>query len=83
MNRHPVILAQLCELLPPAIDRAPRRPETRLRADLGIPAMQHIALAQMIEEAWGIRIGESVAARWRTLADVCATIADALVLEPA
>lgn len=79
MNRHPVILARLAELLPPG----PRRPETRLRADLRIPAMQHVALASMIEEAWDIRLGEAQAARWRTLADVCATIADCLVLEPA
>ena len=79
MNRRPVILARLAELLPPG----GHRPETRLRADLRIPAMQHTALAAMIEEAWSIKLGEAQAARWHTLADVCATIADVLECEPA
>ena len=47
MNRHPVILARLGELLPPPNTDSLRRPETRLRADLRIPAMQHVALSAM------------------------------------
>lgn len=83
MNRHPVILARLGELLPSTTSGGPYRPETTLRGDLGIPAMQHVALAAMIEEAWGIKLGESQSASWHTLADVCATIAGCLELEPA
>lgn len=79
MNRHPVILAQLGDLLP----EGPRLPETRLRADLGIPVSQYISLAAMIEEAWGIAIDRRRAPTWRTLADVCDSIADSYALEPA
>ncbi len=79
MNRHPVILARLGELLPPG----GRRPDTRLRADLRIPAMQHDALADMVDEAWDIRLDRRRLATWRTLADVAATIADSLAVEHA
>ena len=79
MNRHPRILEQLGLLLP----EGPRLPDTLLRGDLGIPKMQFAELARMIEEAWRIAIDRRDLARWRTLADVCDTIADALELEPA
>lgn len=83
MNRHPVILDQLGALLPAPATGGAHRPDTRLRADLRIPAMQHVALAAMIEEAWSIKLDARRVPAWRTLADVCATIADSLELEPA
>ena len=79
LNRHPMILDRLGELLP----RARGRPGARLREDLHLDADEIAAFAGAIEDAWSIPIDRRLAAEWETLNDVGDTIAAALSTEAA
>jgi hypothetical protein len=73
LNRHPLILARLGELIP----RAKGRPGARLREDLHMDDAEIAALAAAIEDAWHVPIDRRAADEWETLNDVTDTIAAA------
>lgn len=79
MNRHPKILEQLAQLLPPA----PYYPGTFLSSEMGLGPAGRRELAGTIEEAFDIKLDDRRVPQWRTLADVTADIAACLALEVA
>lgn len=83
LNRHPLILEQLRAILPPPKAGFEHRADTRLTRDLKLGRAEREQLAGAIEEAWQIQVARSAAATWRTLADVCDSIAAQLECEAA
>lgn len=79
LNRHPMILEQLGDLVP----RFRGRPGARLREDLHLTDDELDALPSAIENCFGIAIDRRTADEWETLNDVTDTIAGALATEPA
>lgn len=77
--RHPLIMKQLGEILPPG----PRKPETLLGQDLGLGPTGKQNLATEVERAWSITVPDSAIATWRTIADVADTIANAVEMATA
>lgn len=75
-NRFPTILAQLSDFLPAS--GRPLTGTTRLRGDLDLTPRAIGFLSAEIERAWGIAFGDSQVFAWRTLDDVCASIADSM-----
>lgn len=79
LNRHPVILDQLGELMP----RFRGRPGARLREDLHMTDEELQALPGAIESAFGIPVDRRTAEEWENLNDVTDTIAAAMNTEAA
>lgn len=74
LNRHPMLLEQLGELMP----RFRGRPGARLREDLHMSDDELEALPGAIEDAFAIPIDRRQAAEWENLNDVTDTIAAAM-----
>lgn len=82
MNSHfPTTFAQLADLMKG--EKIPLTGKTRLREDLRLAPRAIELLSVEIERAWGITFGDSQVAAWKTLDDICASIAGGMELQAA
>lgn len=78
---YPTTFAQLAELMKG--ETVPLTGKTRLREDLRLAPRAIELLSLEIERAFGLTFGDSQVEAWKTLDDVCATIAGGMELQAA
>lgn len=80
-TKFPVTFAQLAELMKG--ETVPLNGRTRLVEDLRLAPRAIELLALEIAAAFGVTFGESQVEAWKTLDDICASIAGGLELQAA